>query len=192
MRHMTNREIDGILYKIRDLKNSGSTGKMVAEMLIDSMCSYTSSVFEDNYKDANLTKLRESANSLEEYQAKIEEIELRRKSNHDELIGNIKMADMLCRRQKLPEIYGELPEEYKENIDGLMGEENRKRPGVVETRHAIADWAWSFMVGAVISMDIDINNLDYEKNPGDMQKIGEVYSAPKAKRRLTQMTEIGE
>ena len=189
MRNMSNREIDSILSRIKTLRGTSKLGNSIACDLIDSLCKYTSSVFEDNFKDANRTKLRENANSLEDYREKVEGIELTRKLSHDTLITNLKVADMLCRKRGIPEIYGELPKEFQDNVSGLMGNENRNNPGVVETRHAIADWAWGFMTGAVISLDIDISGMDYDKNAEDIQKMGETYSAPKAKRRLDQMTD---
>ena len=48
MRNMSNREIDGILSRIKTLKSQSSMHARIAEQLIDSMCTYTSSVFEDN------------------------------------------------------------------------------------------------------------------------------------------------
>lgn len=185
MRKMTNGEINGILNRIKELRK---VDEDIANDLINALCKYTSSVFDDSFKDANITGMRENANSLEEYQQKVEEIELNRKSAHDDLISSIKVADMLCRMSGIQEIYGELPEEYQKDTTGLMGEANRKNPGVVETRHNIAEWAWGFITGAVISMDIDISNIDYSNDINDFKKVGETYSDKKARKVLDDLT----
>lgn len=185
MRKMTNGEINGILNRIKELRKIDED---IVKDLINSLCRYTKSVFDDNFKTANITRIRENANSLEEYQQKVEEIELNRKMAHDRLITDIKVADMFCRMSGIQEIYGELPKEYQKDTTGLMGEANRKNPGVVETRHNIAEWAWGVITGAVISMDLDITGIDYSKDINDFKQVGETYSDKKARKILDDLT----
>ena len=189
MRNMSNREIDGILSRIKTLKSQSSMHASIAEQLIDSMCAYTSSVFEDNYQRSNSLQMRENANSISEYQRQFVEIDSGRKIAHDALITMIKMADFVCRKTGIPEIYGELPEQFKDDVSGLMGKENRDKPGVVETRHGIANWTWGFITGAVISMDIDIEGRDYSRNMQDIRDMGSAYKPSRAKKLLNELTE---
>lgn len=206
---MTNREIDEILRRIKRLreycenviKNPNSTQdekedaqdteKMVQD-LIKSMCAYTNSVFDDNYTKATRVQLLEKSNSVEEYQQYCENIDKDRRTKHDSLIGNIKLVDMICREYGIAEIYGELPKEYQNDISGLIGEEKRKTPGVVETREAIANWTWNFVLGCTVSMALDFDAIDYEKNMTDMAKITQTYkdvgAKYNAKRLIDEMT----
>ncbi len=174
---MTERDVDRILRKIRDAreyyvkrKNDTTLSEEDREWaeddeeailsLIDDMAEYTSSVFDDNFK--NITReAYVKERRTEDWKCECEQIEFRRKTAHDALISKIKMVDLICRHDGLEEIYGELPDEYKHDTSGLMGEENRSKPGVVETRHKIADWVFQFTLGCAV---IDALDRDYEND----------------------------
>lgn len=161
--------------------------------LIGCMAEYTESVFDDEIKNATRQKMIEDANTVRDYQIKCEEIEKRRKISHDDLIRQIKITDMICREMGVSEIYGKLPEEYRKDTTGLMGEANRRNPGVVETRHAIANWAWNVVLGSTVEMTLDISNMDYEKNLEDREKLAEEFKrmggVEAAKRMMKEITE---
>lgn len=143
--------------------------------LIELMSEYTESVFDDEIKKATRQKMREESNTLQEYQEKCENIERRRKNAHDSLIIQIKMTDNLCKLVGVDEIYGRLPKEYREDTSGLMGEKNRSNPGVLETRHAISDWAWEVVLGSTVAMTLDLAEMNYDKNLEDREKIAEEF-----------------
>ena len=143
--------------------------------LIELMSEYTESVFDDEIKNATRQKMREESSTVRDYQEKCENIERRRKSAHNSLIIQIKMTDNLCKTVGVNEIYGRLPEEYREDTSGLMGEKNRKNPGVVETRHAISDWAWEVVLGSTVAMTLDLAEMNYDKNLEDREKIAEEF-----------------
>lgn len=190
---MSGREVDRTIHRIKDalkvadgiLKDSTSTVeqrgdaiglKDSVEDLINAMCNYTRCVFIDKYKNKTRKQMIENANTVEDYQTECENIEKARKSAHDDLISKVKLADWSCRDIGVAEIYGELPEQYKENIDGLIGEKNRTRE-VVKIRHAIADWTWDFVLGCTVAMTLEnYDKLDHENNAGDNEKIGTAYN----------------
>lgn len=160
--------------------------------LVKLMSEYTETVFDDNIKDATRQKMMEEANTIREYQEKCENIEKRRKNAHDSMIIQLKMTDQMCREAGVNEIYGRLPEEYREDTSGLMGEKNRSNHGVVETRHAIAKWAWDFVLGSTVAMTLDLAEMNYEKNLDDREKIAEEFKrmggAETAKKMIDDMT----
>ncbi len=161
--------------------------------LIEAMAKYTASVFDDEIKNVTRKKMIEESNSVREYQEKCEQIERTRKSCHDNLIIQIKVTDILCRLVGVEEIYGKLPEEYRKDTAGLMGDKNRRNPGVVETRHAIADWTWDVVLGSTVAMTLDIDEMDYNKDLDDREKIAEEFKrlggVASAKRAIKEMTE---
>ena len=160
--------------------------------LITSMSEYTETVFDDEIKNLTRQKMIEEASTIRDYQIKCEEIERRRKSSHNDLILHVKLTDGMCRNLGISEIYGKLPEEYKKDTSGLMGNENRRNPGVVETRHAIADWAWEVVLGSTVAMTLDLAEMNYEKNLEDREKIAEEFKrlggAEAAKKMIDDMT----
>ena len=145
------------------------------EKLIKDMCNYTCSVFDDNYKNANRAQMAEEYDDVIDFQRVCEDIERMRKNSHDALIIQIKVTDNACRVAGLEEIYGELPEEYRKDTSGLMGDKNRSNPGVVETRHAIADWCFDFVLAATVGMYMDLDELDYNKNVEDYKTVSEDF-----------------
>lgn len=184
---MTNSEVNGVLRRIKNIKsywynmskNEGITEeekKIATESfeavnnLINKMCSYTWAVFED--KTSNLIR-EDRGRDVEERQGEISENELARKIAHDGLIVQIKWVDKMCRMAGLEEVYGKLPNEYKEDTSGLMGEENRSKPGVVETRHAIARWSFDMVISCMGSIYLDIGDLDYDTNPDTYNEISQ-------------------
>lgn len=164
--------------------------------LIARMSEYTESVFDDEIKNLTRQKMIEEANTIRDYQIKCENIEKNRKNSHDNLIRQIKLTDNSCRDLGISEIYGKLPEEYRKDTSGLMGNENRRNPGVVETRHAIADWAWKVVLGSTVAMTLDLAEMNYEKNLEDREKIAEEFKrlggAEAAKKMIDDMTRPGE
>lgn len=184
---MTNSEVNGVLRRIKNIKsywynmskNEGITEeekKIATESfeavnnLINKMCCYTWAVFED--KTSNLIR-EDRGRDVEERQGEISENELARKIEHDGLIVQIKWVDKMCRMAGLEEVYGKLPNEYKEDTSGLMGEENRSKPGVVETRHAIARWSFDMVISCMGSIYLDIGDLDYDTNPDTYNEISQ-------------------
>ena len=160
--------------------------------LIELMSEYTESVFDDEIKNATRQKMREESSTVRDYQEKCENIERRRKGAHNSLIIQIKMTDNLCKTVGVNEIYGRLPEEYREDTSGLMGEKNRKNPGVVETRHAISDWAWDVVLESTVAMTLDLAEMNYDKNLEDREKIAEEFKrlggVEAAKKMIDDMT----
>lgn len=145
------------------------------EQLIDSMVEYTDVVFDDNISKINRVEKYSNSSELTDIQKEMESIERRRKFSHDALITNVRMIDSACRLVGVDEIYGKLPEKYRNDASGLIGNENRKNPGVVETRHAIADWAWDFVLGCTVAFQLDLNDMNYQKNLDDKEKIAETF-----------------
>ncbi len=208
---MTNREVDSIINKIRNartkcselskrddidktLKDTAEFGDDVILDFIEAMCRYTDSVFEDKSKNIGITSLRESCNSQEEYQAKFEEIEKRRKSAHNNLITSIKVVDLVCRKIGVPEIYGKLPEKYKNNIGEVLKEENRGMPGVLDLRHDIANWTWDFVIGCIIDMNVELdpnvsNKKDYQNDIEAFESIQDGFESKKVEKMLEDLTE---
>lgn len=169
----------------QDLKNC-------IDRLIKLMCDYTETVFMDNEKNYSRTQLLKRMDRSE-YQSYCENLERSRKTCHDALITQVRMTDSLCDELGLKPIYGELPEQYQKDSSLLMGSENRAKPGVVETRHAIADWAWDVTIGSTVALYIDVSELDYEKNISDLEKISSAYhhigGKKQADRMIQEMTE---
>lgn len=143
--------------------------------LVGLMSEYTESVFDDKIKNATRQKILEESNTIRDYQEKCEIIEIRRKNVHDGLITQIKVTDNLCKTVGVDEIYGRLPEEYREDTSGLMGKENREKPGVVEIRHAITDWAFEVVLGSTVAMTLDLAEIDYDNNFEDNKKVAEEF-----------------
>ena len=163
------------------------------ERLVDQMCKYTETVFRDSKKNFTRSQLMKNMDR-KDYQTYCEEIERARKVNHDALITQVRMTDDMCEYMGIDPIYGKLPEKYKKDSTLLMGAENRGKDGVVETRHAIADWAWSVTIGSTVALYIDVSELDYNQNKEDMEKIAETYHQKfggknQAKDMIKQMTE---
>lgn len=201
---MTNSEINKYLRRIKDarslcknvMQDEKSSQDEKEEMeffedtllsLIEKMCNYTRCVFDDNFKNATRNTMMKDANSINDYQRKMEEIERERKSSHDTLIITIRIVDSFCERLGIEPIYGELPEQYKKDTTGLMGEENRSKPGVVETRHAIADWAFDLVCGATIAEYMDLK--DYNKSFESYQSLAKgVKSNRNMKNMIEEMT----
>ncbi len=145
------------------------------ELLVNSMVEYTDVVFDHNMSKATRENSYSSSENLVDTQKEMEKIERRRKICHDALITDVRMTDTACRLVGVDEIYGKLPKEYREDSSGLLGEENRKNSGVVETRHAIADWAWDFVLGCTVAFQLDLEDMNYQKNLSDREKISETY-----------------
>lgn len=144
--------------------------------LVDDLSEYTKSVFVDEEKNRNLERFKEECKSTEEYQYKFEEIEKTRKSRHDKLIMSIKLADKICEIYGEEPIYGELGE-YKNDVSGLMGSENRKNPGVVEKRHEIAKWGFDLVISCVAGMALEKDSLrNYEKDNDTFLNIANLMS----------------
>ena len=189
---MTNTEIDRIINRIKkarayaekklndpnvsdEEREDAEFLKDDIEKLIEDMCYYTASVFDDNYKKYDFQQMVAQYTEVDDFQRASEEIEKRRKSNHDRLILQIKVVDNACKREGLEEIYGELPDKYRRDTSGLMGDDNRKKPGVVETRHAIADWCFEFVLSATVGMYMELDELNFEKNEGDYKTVSEDF-----------------
>ena len=207
---MTNTELNNVIKRMRNAKLKASevlkattstleeredASELLEEVdgLVKSMCEYTASVFNDERKNIKRTEMIRNANSIEEYQSMSENIERTRKSAHDDLIRRIKLTDLLCKINGTDEIYGQLPEEYKMDTSGLMGSKNRAKPGVVETRHAIADWTWQVVLGCTVEMYMEIG--DYDKGFNEMESVSNVYNkkvggAKGAKKMIDEMLEI--
>lgn len=167
--------------------------KDYVEKLVDQMCKYTETVFRDNKKNYTRTQLMNNMDR-KDYQVYCEEIERARKVNHDALITQVRMTDDMCEYMGVEPIYGRLPEKYKKDSSLLMGTENRGKEGVVETRHAIADWAWDVTIGSTVALYIDISELNYNQNKEDMDKIADTYhqkfgAKNDAKNMINKMTE---
>lgn len=172
---MTNKEIDSIIEKIRNarkrcqeitddntitdgqLKDTAEFGDDVICELIKSMCDYTVAVFDDKSNKLNRTSLMES-NQREDYIDIFEAAEKRRKSEHNDLITSIKVADLVCRQIGVPEIYGKLPDKYKNDVSEVLKAENRDKPGVLEVRHGIANWTFDFILGCAIAQNMEIDS----------------------------------
>ncbi len=187
---MTNREIDDIINKIKRLKKEIKNNPALSEEdreddiymvdeFIDAMCDYSSATFDDKEKNLKRNKMINDGVSQKDIIATSERIEFARKTAHDNLILRLRMVDAECRRYGIPEIYGKIPDKYKDDSSGLIGEKNRKNPGVVETRHEIADWTWNFIMGCTACMDLGldtkIDELDFNNNR-DYEKISEAYN----------------
>lgn len=205
---LTERDIDRTLRRIKDARefyrkkqNDQSLSEDDRELsednetaivrLIDGMCEYVASVFDDNLKGIVRQAYVEEGRN-EDWRAECERIEFGRKTSHDALISNIKLCDLICRNDGLEEIYGELPEEYKKDTSGLMGPENRSKPGVVETRHNIADWTFQFILGCSI---LDVINKDYENDREVYTEISKSYNQIGRKgvaKNIKEMTEPSE
>ena len=186
---MTNSEINGFLRRVKaarkffdkKLENSSLSDEeredieldeSLISKLINDMCNYTISVFDDNYKNANRDAFRKSFNEVSDYQRAFEDIERSRKNTHNVLITDIKMVDNMCKRNGLEEICGLLPEQYRKDTSGLMGDKNRSDPGVVETRHKIAKWTWDIVIGCSIGMSMDKDfDVTKERLTGDLTGI---------------------
>ncbi len=202
---MTERDVDRILIRIKNAREyyakrkndttleeddrewAGDNEEAILD-LIDDMAVYTASVFDDNFK--NITReAYAKERRTEDWKAECEQIEFRRKTTHDALILKIKMVDLICNRDGLEEIYGELPDEYKHDTSGLMGEKNRSKPGVLETRHKIADWVFQFTLSCAVidALDRDYeNDIDaYAENASSYRKIGSKGVA----KRIKEMTD---
>lgn len=208
---MTNREVDSIISRIRNarekcselskrddidktLKDTAEYGDDVILDFIEAMCRYTDSVFEDKSKNISITSLRERCNSQEEYQAKFEEIEKNRKSAHNNLITSIKVTDLICRKIGVPEIYGKLPEKYKNDISEVLKEENRGMHGVLDLRHDIANWTWDFVIGCIIDMNVELvqnvsNKKDYQNDIDAFESIQKGFDSKKVKKMIEDLTE---
>lgn len=208
---MTNKEVDSIITRIKNarkrckelskdekadarLRKLASHGEEIYEDLVTDMCAYTDSVFEDKFKNSNLTEMRENANSREEYQEKYETLELNRKTAHNTLITSIKMADLVCRRVGVPEIYGKIPKEFQDDTSIILDEANRYMPGVLETRHGIAEWTWDFVIGCIIDMNIEIDpnssrNTDYKNDKEKFEDVQKNFDSEKTKRMIQDLTE---
>lgn len=145
------------------------------ERLVNSMVEYTDVVFDHNMSKATRENSYSNSENLLDTQKEMEKIERRRKICHDALITDVRMTDTACRLVGVDEIYGKLPKEYQNDSSGLFGDENRKNPGVVETRHAIADWAWDFVLGCTVAFQLDLEDMNYQKNLNDREKISETY-----------------
>lgn len=145
------------------------------ERLVNSMVEYTDVVFDHNMSKATRENSYSNSENLLDTQKEMEKIERRRKICHDALITDVRMTDSACRLVGVDEIYGKLPKEYQNDSSGLLGDENRKNPGVVETRHAIADWAWDFVLGCTVAFQLDLEDMNYQKNLNDREKISETY-----------------
>ena len=156
-------------------REDGEDLRDCVDSLIKQMCEYTEAVFLDNKKNYSRTHLVKSMNRSE-YQSYCENLERKRKSCHDSLIVQVRMTDSLCEELGIEPIYGRLPDAYKKDTSALMGSENRNKPGVVEVRHAIADWAWDVTIESTVALYIDISELDYNKNVDDMEEISTAYN----------------
>ncbi len=187
---MTNREIDETIQKIRTLnlaikQNPNITEEerkddlYIVSNFVDSMCQYTTAAFKERKKSAIRNQMMRDGESGEEIRAMGKKLDSDRIASHNELLRLTRIVDSICREYGLPEIYGKIPEEYKNDISGLLGSENRKNPGVVETRHGLANWTWDFILSCTICMDletnIDMEDLDIEKNREDFEKAAEIY-----------------
>lgn len=210
---MTNREVDSIINRIRNarkkckelskredidktLKTMAEYGDDVILYFVEAMCRYTDSVFEDKSKNISITSLRERCNSREEYQEKFEEIEKNRKSAHNNLITSIKVTDMICRKVGVPEIYGRLPERYKNDVSEVLKEENRGMPGVLDLRHDIANWTWDFVIGCIIDMNVELDQnvnvshkKDYQNDIDAFEGVQNTFDSKKAKKMIQDLTE---
>lgn len=142
------------------------------DTLVKSMLDYTETVFDDNISKSNRNQ---DSYELDDRQKLMEGVERRRKIAHDGLITDVRLTDSICRNMGIEEIYGKLPKEYQDDVSGLLGEENRKRPGVVETRHAIADWAFDFVLGCTVAFELNLNEMNYDKNLEDREKIAQTF-----------------
>ncbi len=208
---MTNKEIDSIISRIKDakkrceelvkdenadarLRKLAGNGTSIFEELVSDMCAYTDSVFEDKFKNSNLTEMRENANSREEYQEKYENLELNRKMAHNSLIISVKTSDLVCRKIGVPEIYGKLPKEFQNDVSVILDESNRYMPGVLETRHGIAEWAWDFVIGCIIDMNVEIDPnssrvTDYKNDKEKFEDVQKKFNSEKAKKMIQDLTE---
>ena len=182
---MTNSEVNAILRRMKNAKKhwhdiarndvASQDEKEMADDsfgdindLINKMCEYTWAVFEDNTKSS----IRDDRGmEVEERQEKMMDIERTRKIKHDALITQIKLVDKECRVAGIEEIYGDLPNQFKEDVSGLMGEENRKNPEVLKTRKQIANWTFDFVLSCSIGMYLDLGNLDFDTNPQDFKNV---------------------
>lgn len=147
------------------------------DTLLNDMSEYTKSVFIDNEKNANLARFREECSTLEEYQNKIEEIEIIRKSKHDKFIVSIKLADKICQLYGQEPIYGML-DDFKDDVSKLMEKENRKNPEVVKKRHEIANWGFDIVIsciaGVTLGKDLDV---DYEHNLDSFLEVANILKS---------------
>ncbi len=195
---MSNSEINRTLRHIRDARrhfqkilndpNATEDTKMDAqfdldaiEELIDAMCSYTSSVFDDNFKNATRAIASKVFDSVKDYQDNSENVERRRKMNHDDLIAKVKVARIVCDRAGLEPICDLLPEEFRRDTSFLTDEKNRGKvtkngQTVVEIRHAIADWAWDVTIGCAVP---DIEMYSYHDNREDFEAVSKKISGSK-------------
>ena len=193
---MSNSEINRTLRNIKDARkhfqsilnnpNATEDQKMNAEWdlssieeLIDAMCKYTSSVFDDNFKNATRTIASQMFNDVKEYQDNSESVERTRKMTHNDLIIKVKVAGIVCENAGLPLICDLLPQEFRRNTEFLMKEENRGKvtqngQKVVEIRHAIADWAWDITVGCAVP---DIDKYSYQDNREDFEEVSKAISS---------------
>lgn len=150
-----------------DLKN-------FVESLVTQMCEYTESVFRDNSIKARRDRIMKEMGGSD-FRDYCENIDRSRKISHDALIKQVRMTDSLCEEMGIEPIYGRLPEKYKKDSSLLMGKENRGKEGVVEVRHAIADWAWDVTIASTVGMYIDVDSLNYAKNKEDLEKVSDIY-----------------
>lgn len=209
---MTNKEIDSILEKIRNarkrcqeitddntitdsqLKDTAEFGDDVICELIRSMCDYTVAVFEDKSNKVNRIDLM-GVNQQEDYIDIFETAEKRRKSEHNNLITSIKVADLVCRQIGVPEIYGQLPDKYKNDVSEVLKAENRDKPGVLEVRHGIANWTFDFILGCAIVQNLEIDSDishdkdDYQNNRETFENVQKNLNVSNTRKMIEDITE---
>lgn len=165
---------------------------LAIDTLVKDMSEYTKSVFIDNEKNASLLRFREECSSLEEYQNKFEEIEKTRKSRHDKFIVSIKIADKVCELYGQEPIYGELGE-FADDVSKLMGKENRKKPGVVEKRHEIANWGFDITIScaAAVTLGKDLN-VDYEHSRDGFLEVANILKKSSVTNIMKNMVDLDQ
>lgn len=168
--------------------------------LVHSMCEYTQSVFDDERKKIYRTELIRNANSVKDFQENAEKLEIARGIKHDGLLLSVKMTDMYCRLHGIEEICGLLPEEYKNDVGGLLKDpatgvlRDRHNPAVPVLRHKIANWCWEVVLASTVEMYIEHDG--YECSVSQISDISEVYNkkiggTKGAEKMIHMLTDIG-
>lgn len=157
--------------------------------IFESLEAYTRAVFLDEEKNLDLKRMKNTFNSVEEYQYKFEEIEKSRKSKHDTLIRAIKMADQTCIIHGVEPIYGELGE-YAKDTSGLMGKENYNKPGVKECRRKLANWGFDFVLATTVALVVEKDVFDKrEKDSNCFLTVANTLKKMNFKKDMVDITE---
>lgn len=151
------------------------------DLLTRAMCDYTESVFTHNQRKYYEEEEKERGGSSYDAAQLGNEMERGRTLRHNSLVQNVRIVALDCRDMGMPEICGELPEEYLENTDSLLKVvKESKIIGVAdkeaEIRHRIADWAWDLVLGAtVFTHHPELEGMNYKEDYNSYEQVAQIY-----------------